>query len=131
MDMTGVAYAFLAVLFVVSVILLFWKLDRIRPGGELISGVAFVLFVLSFLPDENSREISLVFGLFRLTGITGVVVGVVAALRHKARSRNTSDIQAIEAKSTPKVQGSSSKCRQCGLVNRIIDSSCKRCGADL
>ena len=130
MDTTGTAYLFLSLLSLVLAILLFWKLDKIWPGGTVVSLVAFGLFVLSFvIPDEDpTRELSLVIGLLRINGIVGILLGAFSALRHRLRGCPAAD---IETKPTPESQANPNKCPQCGLVNRTVDSSCKRCGTQL
>lgn len=129
MDTTGTAYLFLSLLSLVLAILLFWKLDQIWPGGTVVSLVAFGLFVLSFvIPDEDTRELSLVIGLLRINGIVGILLGAFSALRHRWRGRPAPD---IETNPTPEAQANPNKCPQCGLVNRTVDSSCKRCGTQL
>jgi uncharacterized paraquat-inducible protein A len=125
---SGATYVLLAILLFVLAMFLFWKLDKIRPGGSLVSLVAFVLFALSYIPVEDSRVLNGVFGMFRLIGIAGLIAATITALRHRAKSRDAPD---VETKPAPQAQANPNKCPQCGLVNRTVDSSCKRCGAQL
>ena len=129
MDETGTSYLFFAILLFVGALFLFWRLDKIWPGGTVVSLIAFGLFVLSFLPLEETREVSLVLGMLRITGIAGLLLGVITALRHRGKSRPAPD---PGTRSTPKPQSTTpNKCPQCGLVNRTADASCKRCGLHL
>jgi hypothetical protein len=121
-------YILLAILFIMLAILLFWRLDKIWPGGTLVSLIAFGLFLLSFvIPEGDSRELSLVTGLLRITGIVGILLGFVTWLRYRGRSAASDN----ETKAVPKAQLNPNKCPKCGLVNRLVDSACKRCGAQL
>jgi hypothetical protein len=113
----------------VLAILLFRQLDKHWPGGTVVALVAFALFAISFIiPDDNTREINLIIGLLRINGIIGILLGSFSALRHKLKGRQPTD---TETKPTPAAQTNRNKCPQCGLVNRVVDSSCQRCGTQL
>lgn len=110
-------------------VFLFSILNKKWPGGTVVSLIAFVLFVLSyFIPDENSAELQALNGFLRIDGIIGIVLGIFYAVRHRRKGG-----AAPELASPPGAQApiNPNKCPQCGLVNRNIDASCKRCGTPL
>lgn len=127
MGTMSTVYILVSILFVVLAVFLFWKLDKVRPGGTLVSLIAFGLFILSHvIPDGDTRELNLVVGLLRITGIAGALLGLVSWMRHRGASPAPDVTQAA-----PKAQPNPNKCPACGLVNRMVDSACKRCGARL
>jgi hypothetical protein len=126
MGATGILLFFV---FTVLAILLYWKLDKTWPGGNVVSLVAFGLFVLSFvIPDEGSSELNGLNGFLRINGIIGVLLAGFSYVRHRRTGRAAPE---IEARPNPQGRANPNKCPQCGLVNRIIDASCKRCGTQL
>jgi hypothetical protein len=129
MDATGTIYILLFLVFTVLAILLYWKLDKTWPGGNVVSLIAFGLFVLSFvIPDQDSRELNGLNGFLRINGIIGLLLGVFSYMRHR---RTGGSAPEIEARPNPKDRANPNQCPQCGLVNRMIDPSCKRCGTQL
>src|SRR5258705_12905393 len=128
MDTFGAIYMLVFLVGTVLAIFLFWKLVKIWPGGTVVSLVAFVPFALSFFIPDNSRELSGLVGFMRINGIIGILLSVVSYVRYKRSAQAAPEIDATPA---PQAQANPNKCPQCGLVNRIVDSSCKRCGAQL
>lgn len=110
-------------------ILLFWKLEKTWPGGTVVSLIAFVMFALSFfIPDEGSRSLQGLNGYLRINGIIGILLGLFSYMRHRRKGDAASE---IDDNPISNAQTNPNKCPQCGLVNRRMDASCKRCGAQL
>ena len=129
MDASGAIFMLLFIVGTGLAIFLYWKLDKTWPGGNVVSLIAFGLFALSFfIPDDNSRELSLLTGFLRINGIIGILLGVFSYVRYKRKGPPAPE---IEAEPVPKAPANPNKCPKCGLVNRIIDTSCKRCGIKL
>ncbi|HMF56314.1 MAG TPA: zinc finger Ran-binding domain-containing protein [Pyrinomonadaceae bacterium] len=129
--MTGAVYILLAILFFVGAVIGFWRLDKIRPGGTVIGLIAFGLFVLSyFITPGDSRELNLVVGLFRITGIVGLIMGTISWVRNMKKTPEPNEPKTMP-EASPKAQENPNKCPKCGLVNWVSASSCKRCGTPL
>jgi len=134
MDTLSKVYLGIAVVAIVGTILGYWLLSKKGPRGAVLCVAAVLYFAGMQLgnvsPDQPVRELKAVGGVLQLTGVIGIILGVIDLIRRKPAKRAASENPPVGDQ--PDRRGAAASlgyCHHCEMsVAPSPNGDCPECG---
>lgn len=91
MDTTGEIYLGIGIAAIVGALIGFFLLSRKGPRGAVLITGAILFFCGMSIPENNSRDLHLLEGILRLSGVIGGILGIFDLSRGKPTPTDDSE----------------------------------------